>query len=267
MRFAHWVAGIRGWLYQPVLLALLAASAVAGLYASREFEEGDWQTGDYWVFAGFVTGVVIVAALQAVRDAGQGEISRNLSGLILDARTKMRTDFGDALDTSIEEIAALATAPARKRGEIYGRVVQLLLSAACELTGPGEGRMRAAFFEYRAASDGEREGLYHYASAGRQGASTFNFLAGESIGDEAIRMVKEREFLLEPDVGSAPPLHWTSGKPAEYEAFLSVASAIKRRPIGMVTVDSTRASDIDEDDVVMLTLIARIIGVASTLKG
>lgn len=267
VRFAEWIAGIKGWIYQPFLLLMIGFSALAGLYASREFEDGSWGRADSLLVGSFVISVVVVAGLQAVRDAGQQVIHRDLDILILNAKAKMRTDFGDALDTSIEEIGELAAASPDRKGEIFGGVIRLLLSAACELTGPGEGRMRASFFEYREAQDGSPEGLYHYASVGRQGTSVYDFLAGTHIGDEAIRMVKEREYLLEPDVSSAPPIHWTKGKPAEYESFLSVASAIKRRPVGMITIDSTLAADIDEDDVPMATLIARIVGVACSLKG
>lgn len=247
-------------------MAMLAASVVLTLFASREFDEGRWTRWDYALFIALIAIAILVAALQVLRDTGQRSLRKDLDALLVEARVKMRTDFGDALDTAIEEIGRLAVAREPQRSEIYGGVVRLLLSAACELTGPGEGRMRATFFEYRAATQTDAEGLYAYASVGRSGSSSFNFEAGTGIGDEALRMVKRREFLLESNVHNEPPASWTKGTPAQYEAFLSVACAIKREAIGMLSVDSTRSADLDEDDVAMLTLIGRILVVAYRLK-
>lgn len=267
MTAVRWVAGIRGVIYQPLFLSALGVSVVLGLFASREFESGNWTRGDYTLFAASVVMVLVVAAAQIFRDRGQQSIRKSLDLELLDASIKMRTDFGDALDTAFHEMGELASATKMgPKAELYAASLRLLLSAACQLTGPGQGRIRASFFEYRPASGADPEGLFHVATVGRQGISTFNFLAGETIGDAALTMVKRNGYLLEPDVQNSPPSTWTTGRPAPYEAFLSVTCAIKKTHIGMVSVDSTESADIDEDDIPMVTLIGRMIGVATLLK-
>lgn len=259
MKLVRWVAGLNGWLYQPAFILLLIFSGILGLLASREFDEGSYGRGDYGLFLLAILVPAILYAAQVLRDRGQ-------VGLILDVRSKARTDLGDAIDIAAEEIGQLVKARgAVQRSEIYGRALTLLLAAACETAGPGHGRLRASFFEHRQATATEPEGLYHVASSGRE-ASSFNFQAGTDIGDEALRMVKAREHLYEPDVDKAPPLHWTKGKPAEYKAFLSVSCAIKKAPIGMLTIDSTDQEDISEEDLPAMRMIGRLICVACRLQ-
>lgn len=242
-----------------MVVGLIILSATLGLFSAREFEAGEWTRGDGVLFVSTVLSAAGLYVLQMLRDRGQ-------INSILDIRTKARTDLGDALDIAAEGLGELVRARGvMARGVAYGNALTLLLVAACETAGPGKGRIRASFYEHRPATAVTREGLYHVRSCGRE-ASSFDFLAGTPIGDEALRMVKERDFLYEPDVDKAPPIHWTKGKPAVYKSFMSVSCAIKRSPIGMLTIDSTDPIDINEDDRAAMQMIGRLICVAHRLS-
>ncbi|KQO39888.1 GAF domain-containing protein [Aeromicrobium sp. Leaf245] len=262
-RASYWlasrVAQIRGLVYWPLVLALVAGGVVSSMFAAREFEAGNWSGWDYALFAGATFNAIVLVGIQVLRDRGQ-------AGTLREFRAKMRTDFGAALDACVDELGNMAKSrKGRQRNADYQGVVAMLLGAAIELTGPGEGRMRATFYEYREEGH-DGEGLYAVKTVGRE-KSTYNFLAGSAIGDDALHMVREREYLFNPDVGATPPTGWSTGKAAKYVAFLSVSCAIHGQPAGMLSVDSTDSADIDEDDVAMLTLVGRLLGVAYTLRG
>jgi hypothetical protein len=263
-RRIRWVAGLPLWATLPVLGLAVVAGALGGFAISKLNDHPGWQIG---IVVAQALIVLSAFALQRAEAIVADWDALNLEEEVQQARAKTRTDFGEALDTAFEEIGSLINERSSpvKAAEYYGRAMTLLLKAVCQLTGPG-GQIRATYFEYRAGSTGENEGLAYTQSAGRQPASVYTFEAGTPIGDATITMVKQRQYLFASDVVADPPEHWDPKKSVDYTAFLSVAAVIKEEPVGMLSIDSPIGEDISLDDLGMLQLLARIAAILTKLR-
>lgn len=180
-----------------------------------------------------------------------------------EARAQLRTTFGDAIEPVFQQLAQMASERGHKKAERWGFAVSLLLNATQKLAGAG--RIRATFFLYEPAEGDEPERLTPQGSAGRSVEVRHQFRAGTPLGDKVINMVKRREIEYKTNVIVKPPDEWSTGKPSEYDVFLSVPVVSGHDPKGLLNIDSTDPEDVDEDDVELLRMIASIFALMVTV--
>jgi GAF domain-containing protein len=84
---------------------------------------------------------------------------------------------------------------------------------------------------------------------------------GNTRGDRAIALVKERKSLFVPDLDSDPPEDW-EGSGSDYRTFISASIFAGERAYGMLTVDAPAADDLGENDVYLVLVLADLLAIA-----
>lgn len=187
------------------------------------------------------------------RAAGAEQIAEDVSA-------RMRLVLDDALEPLAYLIGRITDRPrlsrGRELGDMQGQAKQVVLAAAAEVL--GSTGLRACYFKIdtkppaRLVPDG-----FH----GRAQAPRTSFVAGTALGDEALRLLEQREDLFCRDATAEAPPGWDPAD-HDYRTFIVVPVATVDRAFGIITIDSLRVGDLDETDVAAVRVFARLLAVA-----
>jgi hypothetical protein len=153
------------------------------------------------------------------------------------------------LSTLVTDIL-VETGQGRRNGQHTLR--QLVVDLAAQNIGPE--RTRACFFEF---SDGPPRMLTRPNWHGRNQNPRPCFQENTPEGNYVFSTVDRRGWILVKDVDTAQLPGWT-GK-AEYKTFICVTVCSEKHIYGMLTLDSLQAGDLNDDDLLLMRLLAQLL--------
>ena len=179
----------------------------------------------------------------------------------IEARVDTRVAMNDALDPILHLLGNLSLEPKKViRNQLRAQVIPLVLKTAAEFIGPD--RARACWFKLE---PGPPKRLDPTEFAGRAGAPSTIFVAGNAAGDAAVDMVLADEERLVHDVESDPPPGWDPSTNREYRTFIAVSVLAGDTAYGMLTLDALEAGSLTSEDMALLRLMARVLAVAVSI--
>lgn len=198
-------------------------------------------------------GLPLVAERRARRRAATAE------QIAEDAAARMQLVLDDALEPLaylVGRITDARTTDARGLVELQGQAVAVVLAAAAEVLGTR--RLRACYFAL--LTDHPRR-LVNAGFRGRAEPPRTTFVAGTPLGDEALRLLADRDDLFCRDARTLAPPGWAATD-HDYRTFIVVPVATEAREFGIITIDGLQVGDLSEADVAAVRVFARLLAAA-----
>ncbi|MBA8795745.1 GAF domain-containing protein [Friedmanniella endophytica] len=230
---------------------LVAFNPVAGAIAS-----GQWRPGNLW-FWFQVASAVLIFVVGKIETRRARRLQASAEEAELEARVETRVALADLLDPMANLLGELAGADAVGRRSLCAEAIQVILSAAANYIGPD--RSRASWFELL---PGPPETLVPVRSLGRTGSAQTTFVAGTVAGDATLAMVHENRSLICRDIDTEAPPGWDAERDRDYRTFISVSVFTNGVPYGMLTLDALEVGELTEDDLLTMTLLAKLLAAA-----
>ncbi|MFF3166798.1 GAF domain-containing protein [Streptomyces sp. NPDC003273] len=230
------------------VLAVLAylAQMIIGL------DMADWE---FWT----ITSVGTAATALTVVLANQRVITAHQAA---EAATKnQRKAFEDVLVPLALNLVQIASTPNNAERRALKQQTKLAIVAlTANLIGPAEAR--ACFLEETPTSTpGAREvRCLNNLWAGRSVAPVTTFKETDQRGRELLKLLDDGASQFVPDVDQLlPPLRPDSDS---YKTYITCSVKVGDRSFGLLTVDCPNPGDLQQDDVTMVEVFARMLGVA-----
>ncbi|WP_251094530.1 GAF domain-containing protein [Streptomyces sp. Caat 7-52] len=216
-----------------------------------------------WLFW-TITSIGALATLTTVLMANRRVVTAHQAA---EAATKnQRRAFEDVLvplALNLGQIVSTATAAERRALKQQTKLAIVALTA--NLIGPSNAR--ACFLEETAnRPPGQREIKCHNNLwSGRNGAPVTIFRESDRRGRELLKMMDEGKSLFVPDVDQLP----ADLKPDSdsYRTYITCPVSAGDTAFGLLTVDCVKPGDLHQDDVTMVEVFARMLGVALAVRG
>ncbi|MDN5748235.1 MAG: GAF domain-containing protein [Pseudonocardia sp.] len=176
-----------------------------------------------------------------------------------DAAARMQLVLDDALEPLAYLVGRITDARAANAlglVELQGQAVAVVLAAAAEVLGTR--RLRACYF---ALTAGPPRRLLNAGFRGRAEAPRTTFTAGTPLGDEALRLLSDRDDLFCRDARTLAPPGWAAAD-HDYRTFIVVPVATESRELGIITIDGLQVGDLSEADVAAVRVFARLLAAA-----
>jgi GAF domain-containing protein len=213
---------------------------------------------------GAVRVVLIIAAagVGVVQLVAAQRRERATTRIAEETRTVTNNAMSNAFTPLLALLAEFVVATgAAQRARLRAQLRTSAVYAASLAIGPEQG-VRACLFEAD-DPDEPRTLTWTHVYAGRADEPTSVFTAGTTRGDEALTMLRDNTFVFSADTETEPPAGWQE-HPHAYRTFLAVPVHANGRSLGMLTVDSLTAGDLDANrDKPILDVLARILAVCT----
>jgi GAF domain-containing protein len=211
--------------------------------------------------------IACAAGVGVVQLLAQQRRERSTTRVAEDTRTITNNAISNAFTPMLGLVAELVgTTGAAEQERIRGLIRVSAAYAASFAIGPEQG-VRACVFD---VDDAEHPTQLAWSRihAGRGDEPRSTFVAGTVRGDTALAMISTDTFQFCRDTLAAPPPGWHEGHQHEYRTFLAVPIRAGGRALGMLTVDSLTAGDLEPDrDRPILDVLAHILAVSATRPG
>ncbi|AZZ52807.1 GAF domain-containing protein [Rathayibacter festucae] len=239
------------WL--PAVLALVATITSAVLFGILGLDE--YKAQRHWMQPTAVASTVIAVALTALLEYLRRESSRSS---VFEA-TAALTQFRDALKPIVLRLRRMQDVPSPQRETAYQRVVTSVLDARLTLFSD-DLDTRMVIYKFEGAQGRRPRRLTLENKSGRPANEPDDFVDTDGGRGEALFtwLATSPTFRFVANVTEDPDE--VSGR--GYETYISVPILVSDRVVGMITLDSPIAGDLDETDVAPLELLAGLLALA-----
>lgn len=211
---------------------------------------------------GLFAGAAVVAVIQLSAAQRRERAAKDIAE---ETRTVTNNAISNAFTPLLGlVVAVLEATDEASREPLRAQLRTSVVYAASYAIGPDQG-VRACVF---GVDDPDRPSILTWSGvhAGRADEPRSVFRAGTVRGDEAFAMLADDGFAFCADTEADPPPGWDEGHPHEYRTFLAVPVRAAGQAVGMLTVDSLTAGDLQPDrDRPILLVLARILAVGGTV--
>jgi putative methionine-R-sulfoxide reductase with GAF domain len=123
----------------------------------------------------------------------------------------------------------------------------------------GQGRVRATYYRAYDQVGRNKAQLVPDGHTGRAKAPQSVFIRGTPAGDHVFKKLENNETIFVPDTSQASLPGWDAKRARDYETFICVPVRGSKKVYGMITVDSPKAGDLTENDVLFVKCIGLLL--------